>query len=164
MAFAGVRSKAVVLLLLIRCWLLLPLWDSVIVLCTVVRYFVSVLVLQSSRWGRERWLLYFVCLPGVSGLLCGPSSRCHGFVCSLWLRYFLTILTYFIHYMLHCTPRTIFHGCQIVIWDPQNAKRRFPKRIWYGQWENAWFLWQPIADLRMGVCPLKYSYLSCYLS
>ena len=28
--------------------MLLPLWDSVIVLCFVVRYFVSILVLQSS--------------------------------------------------------------------------------------------------------------------
>ena len=37
-------------------------------LCFVVRYFMSILVLQSSRWGREResWLLCFVCLPGVS--------------------------------------------------------------------------------------------------
>ena len=65
-ALAAVRSKALVLLLLIRCLLLLPLWDSVIVLCFVVRYFVSILVLQSSRWGRESWLLCFVCLPGVS--------------------------------------------------------------------------------------------------
>ena len=31
-----------------------------------MRYFVSILVLQSSRWGRESWLLFFVCLPGVS--------------------------------------------------------------------------------------------------
>ena len=43
-----------------------PLWDSVIVLCFVVRYFVSILLLQSSQWGRESWLLCFVCLPGVS--------------------------------------------------------------------------------------------------
>ena len=55
------------------CWfvfdLLLPLWVSVIVLCFVVRYVVSILVLQSSR----SWLLCFVCLPGVSWLL---SSWC----------------------------------------------------------------------------------------
>ena len=51
-ALAAVRFKAVVLLLLIRCSLLLPLWDSVIVLCFVVRYVVFILVLQSSRWGR----------------------------------------------------------------------------------------------------------------
>ena len=29
------------------------------------------------------WLLCLVCLPGVSRLLCGSSSQCHGFVCSL---------------------------------------------------------------------------------
>ena len=44
----AVRSKAVVLLLLAFCLLLLPLWESVIVLCFVVRYFLSILVLQSS--------------------------------------------------------------------------------------------------------------------
>ena len=36
------------LLLLACCLLLLPLWESVIVLCFVVRYFMSILVLQSS--------------------------------------------------------------------------------------------------------------------
>ena len=60
MALAAIRSKAVVLLLLIRCWLLLPMWDSWIVLCFVVRYFVSTIVLQSSRWGRE--LVALLCL------------------------------------------------------------------------------------------------------
>ena len=58
--------KVVFLLLLIRCWLLLPLWDSVIVLCFVVRYFTYILVLQSSWCGRDSWLLCLVCLPGVS--------------------------------------------------------------------------------------------------
>ena len=48
MAKAAVRSKAVVLLLLTFCLLLLPLWDSVIVLCFLVGYFMSILVLQSS--------------------------------------------------------------------------------------------------------------------
>ena len=43
MAKAAVRSKAVVLLLLTFCLLLLPLWESVIVLCFVVRYFMSIL-------------------------------------------------------------------------------------------------------------------------
>ena len=45
---AAVRSKAVVLLLLTFCSLLLPLLESVIIICFVVRCFVSVLVLQSS--------------------------------------------------------------------------------------------------------------------
>ena len=47
-ALAAVRSKAVVLLLLTFCLLLLPLWESVVALCFVVRYFVPVLVLRSS--------------------------------------------------------------------------------------------------------------------
>ena len=94
-----VCSKAVVLLSMIRCWLLLPLWDSVIVLCFVVRHFVSILDLQLSWWGRESWLLCFVCLPGVLRLLCGSSSRCHEFVCSLWLWYFLIILTYYFFFI-----------------------------------------------------------------
>ena len=61
---AAVRSKAVGLLLLTFCLLLLPLWDSVIVLCFVVRFFMPLLVLQSSWWGRESWFLCLVCLPG----------------------------------------------------------------------------------------------------
>ena len=32
---------------------------------------------------RESWLLCLVCLPGVSWLLCGYSSWCHGFICKL---------------------------------------------------------------------------------
>ena len=51
MALAVVRSKVVAPLLLI------PLWDSVTVPCFGVSYFVSILVLQSTRWGRESWLL-----------------------------------------------------------------------------------------------------------
>ena len=48
MALAAVRSRAVVLLLLTFCLLLLPLCKPVIVLCFAVRYFMSILVLQSS--------------------------------------------------------------------------------------------------------------------
>ena len=69
--------------------LLLPYRESVIVLCFVVCYFMSILVLQSSWWGRESWLLCLICLPGVSWWLSGSSSRCHGVVCSLLLWYFL---------------------------------------------------------------------------
>ena len=35
-------------------FLLLPLWEYVIVLCFVVRFLMSILVLQSSWWERER--------------------------------------------------------------------------------------------------------------
>ena len=47
-AYAAVRSKVVVLLLLTFFLLLIPLWESVIVLCFVVCHFMSILVLQSS--------------------------------------------------------------------------------------------------------------------
>ena len=55
----------------------------------------SILVLQSSWWGSKSWLLCLVCLSGVSWWLCGSYSPCHGFVCCLWLWYFLIILTYY---------------------------------------------------------------------
>ena len=105
-AWAAVLSKAVVQLLLTFCLLLLPLWESVIVLCFVVRYFMSILVLQSSWWGRESWLLCLICLPGVSWWLSGSSSRCHGVVCSLWLWYFLIILTIFVTKFKQCVCRS----------------------------------------------------------
>ena len=45
-----------------------------------------------GKWESE--LLCLVCLPCVSWLLCGYSSQCHGFVCSLWLWYSRTIFGY----------------------------------------------------------------------
>ena len=45
---SAIRSKVVVLLLLIRCLLLLPFSGSVFALCFVMHCFVSSLVLQSS--------------------------------------------------------------------------------------------------------------------
>ena len=51
--------------------------------CFVVQYLVPFLVLQSIRWGRERWLLKNRF--NVMGLLvlCVSSSRCNGLVCSV---------------------------------------------------------------------------------
>ena len=51
----------------------------------------SIVVLQSSWWGRESWLLCLICLPGISWWLSCSSSLCHGVVCGLWLWYFLII-------------------------------------------------------------------------
>ena len=106
--------KGCILKLLTFCLLLLPLWESVIVLCFVVRYFMSILVLQSSWWGRESWLLCLICLTGVLWWLSGSSSRCHGVVCSLWLWYFLIILTYYFsrsYFRIIFFP-TGFHRCK----------------------------------------------------
>ena len=60
----------------------------------------SILVLQSSWWGRESWLLCLICLPGVSWWLSGSSSRCHRVACSLWLWNFLIILTYYFSFQM----------------------------------------------------------------
>ena len=62
MAQAAVRSKAVVLLLMI----VTPVVGVLIVVCFVVRYCMSILVLLVSSHGKESWLLCSVCLYGVS--------------------------------------------------------------------------------------------------
>ena len=49
----GSKIKAVVLLLFIHCLLLLSLFVCFFGHCFVAQYFVSFLVLRSSRWGRE---------------------------------------------------------------------------------------------------------------
>ena len=87
--------------------------ESVIVLRFVVRYFMSILVLQSSWWGREIWLLCLIGLPGVSWWLSGSSSRCHGVVCSLWLWYFLIILTYYFWITLYTVLMYFAYFCMI---------------------------------------------------
>ena len=42
----------------------------------VMHYLVSFLVLQSSRWERERWLLYSIFLPDVLSLLVSVAPPC----------------------------------------------------------------------------------------
>ena len=71
-----------VLLLLTFCLLLLQLWESVIVLCIVVRYFMSILVLQSS-WLRELIALLNLsswCLVTVERLFLAVPRGCLQFV------------------------------------------------------------------------------------
>ena len=55
-------------------------------------------------------------------------------------------------------------GAILFIGPPERKTKLSSKQIWYGLCENALFPWQPIADLRIGVCLQKYSYLSCYLA
>ena len=62
---AAIHYKAAVLLLLIRCLLLFQLGGFCVVPFFVMYCLISFLVLQSSVLGRESWLLYFVCLPGI---------------------------------------------------------------------------------------------------
>ena len=69
MASAAVHSKVVVLLL-IHCLLLLPLVVGFLCVASLFccAVFVPFLLLQSSRWERQRWLLYFGC--HLLGVLC----------------------------------------------------------------------------------------------
>ena len=74
------------------CLLLLPLWESVIILCFVVRYFMSILVLQSSWWGRESWLLCLICLrDGWVALLRGAMGLAAVCDCGIFWSYSFTI-------------------------------------------------------------------------
>ena len=90
--------------------LLAGLWDSVIDLCFVVRYFVSILVLQSSWWGRESWLLCLSswCLVVVVWLFLTMPR-----VCLLW--YFLIITTY-------------------ILWTGSTPLRGVCWGVWFGYW------------------------------
>ena len=77
-----------VLLLFIHCLLLLPLFvgGSVFGVYFVLQYFVSFLILQSSR-GEERAGCFTTscCVLNVMSLLSffDSSSRCHGLICSI---------------------------------------------------------------------------------
>ena len=86
---------AVVLLLLKCCLLLLPLWESVIVLCFVVRYFMSILVLNHLD-GEERELVALLSLSSLCLVFIVLPFLAVPWVCLqfvLW--YFLNILTYY---------------------------------------------------------------------
>ena len=48
-----------------------------------------------------------------------------------------------IQFRLPCTPRTSFHGCQIVHWDPLDAKRRCPKKFGLGYVKSHGFYGNP---------------------
>ena len=127
-----------VLLLLTFCLLLLPLWESVTVLCFVVRYFMSILALQSSWWGRESWLLYLICLPGVSWWLSSSSSRYHGVVCGLWLLYFLIILTYYF-FIIYGAGEARIGNCSF--WLKQSIIEPFPSLLWESIYQHIYVEW-----------------------
>ena len=69
---------------------------------------------------RENWLLYYNCLPDVLWLLvfCCSSPQCHGLtVCSVWLWYFLIILSYIFHIgtIMDFSP-LVFHNRIFLLW------------------------------------------------
>ena len=78
----AVRSKAVVLLLLTFCLLLLPLWESVIVLCFVVLYVHSsiAIILMGKRELIALLNLSSWCLVMVERLFLAVPQGCLQFV------------------------------------------------------------------------------------
>ena len=79
---------------------------------------------------RESWLLCLFYIPGVLWLLCGYSSQCHGFVCSLWLWYSLTI------FECHsCEQRWLWRVCTFA-WSSLSLRHssKFSCRDSNGDW------------------------------
>ena len=108
-AKAAVRSKAVVLLLLMTfCLMLLPLWESVTVLCFVVRFFVFLLVLQSPWWGRGGGL---VALLGLSSWCLVVVERL--FLALLWDCLWFVIVVFPDHTHLLVWPCCKMGGGQV---------------------------------------------------
>ena len=79
------------------CWLLLPLQDSVIVLCFAVRYFVSILVLQSS-------LVALLCL------------SCWCLIIVVWL--FLTVPSICLQFVIVVFPNHTHYFGETANWLP----------------------------------------------
>ena len=68
--------------------------------CFVVQYLVLFLVLQSSRWGRERWLLKtcFKCHVSVSDLCLFLKVQCVGLQCVIVVFHNNTPLPFFMRF------------------------------------------------------------------
>ena len=90
MVYAAVRHKAVDMLLLIHCLLLLPLFIGVclwsLFSCAVCSVLSSFAIMRADC---------FTCLLDVMWLsvFCVKSSRHCGLVCRMWLRHFLVIMS-----------------------------------------------------------------------
>ena len=83
-ALATVRSKAVVLIvdsmLIVTCTPIVGFCNSSMFCCALPYVHSSFAIILM---GKRKLVALLVCLPGVSWLLRGSSSRCDGFVCSL---------------------------------------------------------------------------------
>ena len=97
-AKAAVRSKVVVQLLLIYCLLYLLLFVEILCLSLFCCALLCVHSSFATIFKRKRKLvalLSFITNVLLLKMFCGSSSLCGGLVCSMWLWYFLIILTYF---------------------------------------------------------------------
>ena len=63
-------------------------------------------------------------------------------------------------------PRTIFHGCHSVHWEPPDPKKNVcpPKNIGLGYVKMHGFHGNPLCTSQVGGVPKIHSYLTCYLS
>ena len=94
-------------------FIIVSLFDYIVSLCwyiTIVRNPSCALLCFHSSFTNifmsKRELVALLCLSSwCLVILCGSSSRCHGFVCSLWLWYFLIILT------IYCSPNSFITTC-----------------------------------------------------
>ena len=95
-------------------------------------------ILQSAfdyrSWRYEPWwnctVWFWSVLLATSWLLCGSSSRCNGFVCSLWLWYFLIINTNY------------FQNISTNKWDVNNCCKKSYRLIWkWGGWVLMSCIW-----------------------
>ena len=90
------------------CWIsFAPVFNSICCWILIIAYlfFISWFIC-SRRWCIDKLGVFHAnqtsnCLPGVSWWLSGSSSRCHVVVCSLWLWFFLIILTYYLCVLIH---------------------------------------------------------------
>ena len=82
--------------------------------CIDVQYLVSFLVLQSSHWGRERWLLEncFKCRVTVSALCLFLTVQCVGLQCVIVIFTSHTPLTFF-HATVSKISRVLLLASQI---------------------------------------------------
>ena len=108
--FFGSRDIISTKLLLTFCFLLLPLWNSVIVLCFVIRYFMSILVLQSS------WLVALLnssswCLLMVKWLFLAVPWGCLGFVIVVFLDHTHLLFLVEVGYLLLHTKNQGLMSC-----------------------------------------------------
>ena len=87
-------AKAVVLLLLTFCWLLLPLWESVIVLCFLVRYVhtsIAIILMGEERAGCFALVVFLVSRDGGAALPRGATGLSAVCDCGISWSYSLTI-------------------------------------------------------------------------
>ena len=108
---------------LIHCILFLTLLGFRVWSLFVMQYLVSYLVLKPPHFGKESW--WINCLLAVKWLLvfCLSSSWCRGLVCTMWMWYFLFILTF-------CTDDIALIGlCTKHLWDLLQI-------LWFYKWRK----------------------------